>query len=175
MPDLFRFEIDPPLDLIFEGLSAQVGDLEDVLNEVGTTFYEDVLPSFIEDLKTKPGKAITMTPDEWTSPAQYKAHLYTRNWGWGIPYRRDDKGTSESWEGSVSTSANSLEIRVENTDPDAKYVFGGFDDDSGKPQQSFHRKTGWRLARPLVIDFFLQSARDIAPHLYTSWWKREKA
>lgn len=175
MADFLSLEITPSLDLIFDGLAAKVDTLEDVLNEVGTAFFEDDLPPFIDDLSAKPGPAITMIPEEWTSPLQYRAHLASQNWGWGIPYHRDDKGVSESWLGSVATSANSLDVHVQNTNEDAAYVYGGFSDDSGKPQQKFHAKTGWPLARPMVIEFFLTSAREIAPKVFSNWWIREKA
>lgn len=174
MADLFTLSIDPPLDLIFQGLAAKVDNLPEVLNEVGTAFFEDDLPPFLDELSAKPGRAITMIPSEWQSPLQYRAHLASLNWGWGIPYHRDDKGVSESWLGSVATSANALEVRVQNTDPDAAYIYGGFSDDSGKPQQQFHAKTGWPLARPMVVEFYLRTAREVAPKIWTSWWLREK-
>lgn len=177
MPDLFSFEITPSLDLIFEGLSAHVDDLADVLADVASTYFEDTLAPFVDDLGRHPGPAITMIPDAWSSPAQYWAHLFTQNWRRGLPYRRPEDGAgliTGAWEGSVSADANSVTARIQNTNPEAIFVYGDFSENPEQPQQKFHRKTGWRTIKYPITDFFLQSARDLGPKIFTTWFLREK-
>jgi hypothetical protein len=178
MPDLFRFEITPSLELVFQGLSAHVDDLETVLNDVGEAYFLDTLAPFVDDLGSNPGPAITMIPEEWTSMRQYWAHRFTRNWGRGLPYNRPAPGeglVTGAWESAVTTDANSLTVNIRNTNPEAIFVYGDFSANPEKPQQRYLRKIGWRLAKPLMIDFFLQSARDLGPKIFTTWWIREKS
>lgn len=175
MADLFSVEFTPSLEVLFEGLLAKVDAVPDVLAEVGTAYFEDVLAPFMDDLGENPGHAITMSPEEWTSTRQYWTHLFTRNWGRGLAYQRPAPGSgliTGAWESGVRTDANSLTVRIANTNPDAAYVYGDFSETPERTQQKYHAKTGWRIMRPVVVRFFETSIQELAPKLFDTWWKK---
>jgi hypothetical protein len=102
-------------------------------------------------LSTSPGPV--KYPIDWTSDDQKWAYKFTRGFGRGIPTTRTGDVLS-GWTHRTEIRSDGRDVWIiENKVPYSIYVFGKLNkrlSDAIRPQQQFHRNTGYPLAARLT-------------------------
>lgn len=151
------------------------GDLFDTLEQDYNRALQsarDTVSSVIEpqlkyDLSQQPGKP--KYPLEWArspkppnrSPNMYDgtyskqkaAFFATNGFGGGIPHRRTG-AMSQGWDISTELLEQAIALQVGHESDRAKFVYGNLNqrnrNEAIRPQQQFHRDTGWLVAVDVI-------------------------
>jgi hypothetical protein len=114
---------------------------------VGKRVFETIEQPFLADLQRIPGPVAR--PIEWTSEKQRRAFFATNGFGRGIPTKRIGR-MARAWVVRSAIQAGRFRIIAENPIPESKFVYGFVSasslSEAQKPQQRFHRNTGWHSA-----------------------------
>lgn len=146
-----------------DGVNALVAD-------VGRDVAADYVPILEREMATNvPPKRRKEDKVKWTSDNQRMAFFASGGFGKGIPYQRSG-ALADGWTIDVTTEGGIFTIKIRNPAPGAKFVYGSLAKNPAaarRPQQQFHRDTGWPLAvdiiRPMIDDMledFKQRIRD---------------
>ena len=143
-----------------EELSAWVSQFNAVNAELGQSVARAIEPELLDELRTQPGKV--KYPIAWTSEKQRRAFFATNGFGKGIPYKRRGK-LAASWEVNTKARGGAFVLEVRNPAEAAQFVYGTLNQRSltaaAKPQQQFHRNTGWQLAAR-TVNFWFDAAQE---------------
>jgi hypothetical protein len=111
--------------------------------------YEETIKRRLAEMPGPPKR-----PIQWTSEKQRQAFFASNGFGGGIPHIRTGD-LARSWEVLLLADGGALVIRIQNTSPAAKYVYGPLGRNSNQAvRQQMHIDTGWLDARD-VIDTFI--------------------
>jgi hypothetical protein len=130
---------------------------------VGKRVFETIEQPFLADLQRIPGPVAR--PIEWTRSgnpnnrppnmpdgtySKQKAKFFATNgFGRGIPTKRTGR-MARAWVVRSAIQAGRFRIIAENPIPESKFVYGFVSasslSEAQKPQQRFHRNTGWHSA-----------------------------
>jgi len=109
------------------------------------------LTHVINLLRTLPGSVVY--PITWTSRRQEIAFYASRGFGRGIGALRTG-ATAGGWRKRITDKGGgTYEAVIMNNQPGSKFVFGALTANvlkAARPQQRFHKATGWSLASPLI-------------------------
>lgn len=141
---------DTTIESDIEWLNSQ----DEMLYDIGYEIKDEIEPYLIGELSSSVNPV--KHPIEWTSDRQRRAFYATNGFGGGIPYQRT--GTlRESWTLSLIEDGNGFRLVVENSAPQAKFVYGSLAQnrtDALRFQQRFHANTGWQAATDTVNFWF---------------------
>jgi len=132
-----------------------------------------VLPRLYAILKAIPGAVAR--PIDWTSRRQEIAFYASNGFGRGIPTHRTGR-MAAGWTSDVTEESDGRFLwTLSNMVPESKFVYGALTKDVNKarrPQQRFHRATGWPLASP-VVDMTVNNLKnDMASEVKSAEFKR---
>lgn len=156
-----RFRFDANLDPL-ERAKRGLQNAREIAQRTGQEVVREIEPQLVADLFFKPGKA--KYPIQWTSEKQRRAFFASDGFGKGIPTKRTG-ALSDAWVVTFlpGTGAFAFRVRIANTNPASKYVFGTLARQlsrAARSQQGFHKTTGWPLASP-IVQFWLQESIDL--------------
>lgn len=129
------------------------------------TIGKKIRPLFdpmLDKLEADPGPVAR--PIQWTSVKQRKAYFATNGFGRGIPTKRTNRAR-RSWKVRDAIKQGRYQIIIENTVPYAQFLYGSLNmrslNEAMKPQQRFHRNTGYPLAQPIVKQATEQARAEV--------------
>lgn len=145
-------------------IGADVGAYVDAFDVVNADLGEEVArviePDLLDELGTEPGPV--QYPIQWTSERQRRAFFATNGFGKGIPYKRTGK-LARSWTVTTRVEGGTFQLVVRNPAAPAQFVYGTLNQQSlsnaMKPQQQFHRNTGWQTAVK-TVNFWFEAAQE---------------
>jgi hypothetical protein len=108
---------------------------------------QDIAPPLIQFLSQSPGPVVY--PVKWTSAKQEGEYYRTKGFERGIPTTRTG-AILRGWQSRIEKRSDGRDVWVfENIHPRSKFPFGKLNkrlSDAARPQQRFHRNTGYPLA-----------------------------
>lgn len=138
----------------FNAIRAEIDDFEETTAKVGKRVIDATEQTLLASLQVEPGPV--KHPVEWTSPRQMRAYYATNGFGRGIPTGRSGR-LSQRWQVKSAIQSGRFTITVINDAPGAQFVYGSLNmrslAEAMRPQQQFHRNTGWITAQPVVKQF----------------------
>ena len=143
-----------------ENVREFVRNFDNEVFQIAQFSYASALEEAADVLNRDPGPV--KHPIKWTSDRQRRAFFASNGFGRGIPTQRT--GRVRSWVAVIErTRGGTITARLVNPVSYARFVYGDLNFKSRavalKPQQQFHRNTGWPLAQP-VVDEATQKGRQ---------------
>jgi hypothetical protein len=151
-----------------------------LLGDTVQAVYTDLMPQFENTVRFEPPMRvfpqdypIVWSDDPAKAPRVRAAAMKKIRAAGGPPYPRT-KQLLTAWLTALDRAGSTTTIRVSNTHPAARWVFGDFSNNAEKVQQPMHRGR-WTLARNAVDAWFNDIADEVVLRVNAEVQKRAKA
>lgn len=138
------------LTTVDKALTNAPRQIEGINRDVATEFDTEVMPQL---RRIPPPHPFQPGLFPWTSERQRRAFFASNGFGGGIPTKRTGR-IADSWGLVTSRRGQTVSFTARNRHPAAQYLYGRINlrDRAAaiKPQQRFHRITGWPIAHDIL-------------------------
>lgn len=171
--------LSPDPKPVLDGYSELVRDFDILVGDVVQTAYADAAPILEDQLRFTPPMRvfpqdypIIWSDDPAKAPRVRAAAMAKIRAVGGPPYPRTG-ALAKAWFTGIERALRSTTIRVTNSSPVGRFIFGVFSGMALKIQQPMHRNR-WPLAAPITNLWFTLLAKEVNRRLRLEVRRRVK-